>query len=84
MAAHPPVRVALNVVLDGLLAALAVPLARAIADPSGDWLHPLWLRALCQELAAGEGPIQPLVVANDDYALERLLADPRVLLGGPE
>ncbi|HUD58825.1 MAG TPA: nucleoside-diphosphate sugar epimerase/dehydratase [Acetobacteraceae bacterium] len=43
MAAHPPVRVALNVVLDGLLAALAVPLARAIADPSGDWLHPLWL-----------------------------------------
>ncbi len=43
MAARPPVRVALNVVLDGLLAALAVPLARAIADPSGDWLHPLWL-----------------------------------------
>jgi FlaA1/EpsC-like NDP-sugar epimerase len=43
MAARPLVRVALNVVLDGALAAVAVPLARAIADPSGDWLHPLWL-----------------------------------------
>jgi O-antigen biosynthesis protein WbqV len=27
------------------LAALAVPIARAMADPSGDWLHPLWLPA---------------------------------------
>src|SRR5579872_2532792 len=43
MTARPPVRVALNVVLDGVLAALAVPLARAIADPSGSWLYPLWL-----------------------------------------
>jgi FlaA1/EpsC-like NDP-sugar epimerase len=45
MARRPLVRVALNVALDGALAALAVPLARAIADPSGDWLHPLWLPA---------------------------------------
>ena len=45
MAARPPVRIALNVAIDGALAALAVPLARAIADPSGDWLHPLWLPA---------------------------------------
>jgi FlaA1/EpsC-like NDP-sugar epimerase len=36
-------RVVVNVLLDGLLAALAVPLARAIADPSGEWLQPLWL-----------------------------------------
>ena len=43
MAARPLVRIALNVALDGALAALAVPLARAIADPSGDWLHPPWL-----------------------------------------
>ena len=43
MAARPLVRVALNVLLDGVLAASAVPLARAIADPSGEWLHPLWL-----------------------------------------
>ena len=45
MAARPPVRIALNVVIDGAVAALAVPLARAIADPSGDWLHPPWLPA---------------------------------------
>ena len=45
MAARPLIRVALNIALDGVLAALAVPLARAIADPSGDWLHPLWLPA---------------------------------------
>jgi O-antigen biosynthesis protein WbqV len=43
MAARPPVRIALNVAINGALAALAVPLARAIASPSGDWLHPAWL-----------------------------------------
>jgi FlaA1/EpsC-like NDP-sugar epimerase len=43
MAARPPVRIALNVLLDGVLAALAVPLARAIADPSSEWLGPPWL-----------------------------------------
>jgi O-antigen biosynthesis protein WbqV len=43
MAARPLARVALNVALDGALAAASVPLARAIADPSGNWLHPLWL-----------------------------------------
>jgi FlaA1/EpsC-like NDP-sugar epimerase len=45
MATRPLIRVALNIALDGALAALAVPLARAIADPSGDRLHPLWLPA---------------------------------------
>jgi O-antigen biosynthesis protein WbqV len=39
------VRIALNIAIDAALAALAVPLARAAADPSGDWLHPLWLPA---------------------------------------
>ncbi len=43
MTARPPLRVALNIVIDGTLAALAVPLARAIADPTGAWLQPLWL-----------------------------------------
>jgi FlaA1/EpsC-like NDP-sugar epimerase len=43
MRARPLVRVALNIALDGVLAALAVPLARAIAAPSGGWLQPLWL-----------------------------------------
>ena len=45
MAARPYVRVALNVAIDGALAALAVPLARVVADPSGDWSHPPWLPA---------------------------------------
>jgi O-antigen biosynthesis protein WbqV len=43
MAARAPMRIALNVVIDGVLAALAVPLAHAIAEPSGDWLRPGWL-----------------------------------------
>ncbi|MEJ0018981.1 MAG: nucleoside-diphosphate sugar epimerase/dehydratase [Acetobacteraceae bacterium] len=43
MTARAPVRIALNIAIDGALAALAVPLARAIADPSGTWLHPSWL-----------------------------------------
>ena len=43
MAARPPLRIALNVAIDGALAALAVPLARAVADPSGSWLQPPWL-----------------------------------------
>ena len=36
------IRIGLNVLFDGLLAALSVPVARWIATPSGDWLHPLW------------------------------------------
>ncbi len=46
MTARPPVRIALNIAIDGALAALAVPFARAVADPSGDWLHPPWLPAV--------------------------------------
>ena len=45
MTARPLVRVALNLAVDGGLAGLAAPLARALADPAGDWLHPLWLPA---------------------------------------
>jgi delta 1-pyrroline-5-carboxylate dehydrogenase len=41
-------------------------------------LHPQWLRQLCQELAARDGAIQPLIVANEDYALERLLVEQSV------
>jgi FlaA1/EpsC-like NDP-sugar epimerase len=43
MNARPPMRVALNIAIDGALAALAVPIARAVADPSGHWFSPLWL-----------------------------------------
>jgi O-antigen biosynthesis protein WbqV len=45
MKARPPVRIALNVAIDGALAAAAVPLARVIADPSAQWLNPHWLPA---------------------------------------
>jgi RHH-type proline utilization regulon transcriptional repressor/proline dehydrogenase/delta 1-pyrroline-5-carboxylate dehydrogenase len=49
-----------------------------LVDAAEARLHPQWLRALCQQLAAGEGAIAPLVVANDDYALERLLVEQSV------
>jgi O-antigen biosynthesis protein WbqV len=46
MAAQRPLfRIVLNVVLDGVLAALAVPLARWLADPAGPWAGPAWLPA---------------------------------------
>ena len=35
-------RIGLNVGLDGVIAALAVPLARLLADPGGDIAGPLW------------------------------------------
>ncbi len=38
-------RILLNVLLDGALAAVATPVARYIADPSGGLLHPLWFVA---------------------------------------
>lgn len=49
MSARPALRIVLNAAIDSALAALAVPLARLIADPAGDWLTPLWL------LPAGAG-----------------------------
>jgi len=45
MKARPPVRIALNVAIDGALAAAAVLLARAVADPTAQWLDPYWLPA---------------------------------------
>lgn len=38
-------RIALNVLLDGVVSALAAPVARWLADPHGGWLHPLWFLA---------------------------------------
>jgi len=38
-------RIAVNVAIDGALAAAAAPLARWIADPVGGLLHPLWFLA---------------------------------------
>ena len=40
------IRIAVNVALDGGLAAVSVPLARWIADPAGAVWHPLWLLPL--------------------------------------
>jgi FlaA1/EpsC-like NDP-sugar epimerase len=45
VAQRPLLRIVLNVVLDGLLAALAVPLARWLADPAAPWAEPVWLPA---------------------------------------
>ncbi len=38
-------RIAVNMALDGALAALAAPIARWLADPGGGLLHPLWFLA---------------------------------------
>ncbi len=43
MAGRSSIRIAVNVALDGGLAALAVPAARWIADPAGPVLEPIWL-----------------------------------------
>jgi FlaA1/EpsC-like NDP-sugar epimerase len=51
MASRSSIRIAVNVLLDGVLAALAVALARWIADPSSPALVPLWL------LPAGAGAL---------------------------
>jgi len=42
---RPVNRILLNVALDGVLAAVATPLARYVADPGGGLLHPLWFVA---------------------------------------
>ncbi len=44
-ASTPARRIALNVVLDGVVSAAAAPVARWLADPAGGWLHPLWFIA---------------------------------------
>jgi O-antigen biosynthesis protein WbqV len=45
-AARSLIRIAVNVVLDGLLSAAAVPAARWIADPAGAAFSPAWLLPL--------------------------------------
>ena len=37
------IRLAVNVALDAVLAAMAVPVARWIADPTGNAMTPFWL-----------------------------------------
>jgi RHH-type proline utilization regulon transcriptional repressor/proline dehydrogenase/delta 1-pyrroline-5-carboxylate dehydrogenase len=50
----------------------------ALVDAAEARLHPQWLRQLCQQLAAGEGAIEQVIVANEGYALERLLVEQSV------
>ena len=53
-AARSLIRIAVNVALDGGLAALSVPVARWLADPAAPALHPLWtipLGAVCLLIA---------------------------------
>ena len=71
-------REALPVELRASLASVTPSYQAVLVDAAEARLHPLWLRQLCQELAAGDGPIQPVVVANEDYALERLLVEQSV------
>jgi O-antigen biosynthesis protein WbqV len=42
---RPLSRIAVNIALDGALAAVAAPIARYLADPGGGLLHPLWFIA---------------------------------------
>ena len=72
------VRAALPAVLRDWLPGSVAHYHAVLVDAAEARLHPDWLRALCQELAAGDGAIQPLIVANDDYALERLLVEQSV------
>ena len=71
-------REALPVELRASLASATPSYQAVLVDAAEARLHPLWLRQLCQELAAGDGPIQPVIVANEDYALERLLVEQSV------
>ncbi|MDE2516372.1 MAG: polysaccharide biosynthesis protein [Rhodospirillales bacterium] len=52
---RPLLRIVVNVVLDGALAALALPLARILADPAGPVLTPLWLLALAPPVVLAAG-----------------------------
>ena len=65
MTARPLVRVAVNVAIDGLLAALAVPLARCITDPGTAFLAALAAptRRRCRAVGRRSIPIVPAILA---------------------
>jgi RHH-type proline utilization regulon transcriptional repressor/proline dehydrogenase/delta 1-pyrroline-5-carboxylate dehydrogenase len=72
------VREALPSALRGALPGAALRYEAVLVDAAEARMQPLWLRQLCQEVAAADGPIQPVIVANEDYALERLLLEQSV------
>jgi RHH-type proline utilization regulon transcriptional repressor/proline dehydrogenase/delta 1-pyrroline-5-carboxylate dehydrogenase len=71
-------RAALPEALRATLAEQALHYEAVLVDASEAQLHPQWLRQLCQQLAAAEGAIVQVVVANEDYALERLMVEQSV------
>jgi RHH-type proline utilization regulon transcriptional repressor/proline dehydrogenase/delta 1-pyrroline-5-carboxylate dehydrogenase len=81
-AEQPELAAALRAALPGpLRAALPEQALRheaVLVDAAEARLHPQWLRELCQQLAAQDGAIVQVVVANEDYALERLLVEQSV------
>jgi RHH-type proline utilization regulon transcriptional repressor/proline dehydrogenase/delta 1-pyrroline-5-carboxylate dehydrogenase len=68
-------RAALPEELRGALGHESLGYDAVLVDGAEARLHPHWLRELAQQLAAGEGAIQALVIGADDYALERLLVE---------
>jgi RHH-type transcriptional regulator, proline utilization regulon repressor / proline dehydrogenase / delta 1-pyrroline-5-carboxylate dehydrogenase len=71
-------RAALPAALRATLPEQALDYAAVLVDAAEAQLHPQWLRQLCQQLAAAEGAIVQVVVANEDYALERLMVEQSV------
>jgi RHH-type proline utilization regulon transcriptional repressor/proline dehydrogenase/delta 1-pyrroline-5-carboxylate dehydrogenase len=71
-------RAALPMALRGALPSATPYYEAVLVDAAEARLQPQWLRQLCQQLAAADGPIRPVIVANEDYALERLLAEQSV------
>jgi RHH-type proline utilization regulon transcriptional repressor/proline dehydrogenase/delta 1-pyrroline-5-carboxylate dehydrogenase len=71
-------RAALPAVLRATLPEQALRHEAVLVDASEARLHPQWLRQLCEQLAAADGAIVQVVVANEDYALERLMVEQSV------
>jgi RHH-type proline utilization regulon transcriptional repressor/proline dehydrogenase/delta 1-pyrroline-5-carboxylate dehydrogenase len=79
---QPELAAALRAALPGVLRATLLEQAlrpdAVLVDAAEARLQPEWLRQLCQQLAAQDGAIVQVVVANEDYALERLLVEQSV------
>jgi RHH-type proline utilization regulon transcriptional repressor/proline dehydrogenase/delta 1-pyrroline-5-carboxylate dehydrogenase len=71
-------RAALPAELRAWLAGAPLAYQAVLVDAAEARMQPQWLRQLCQELAAGQGAIVPVIVADEDYALERLLVEQSV------
>jgi RHH-type proline utilization regulon transcriptional repressor/proline dehydrogenase/delta 1-pyrroline-5-carboxylate dehydrogenase len=71
-------RAALPAALRAALPGAAPRYEAVLVDAAEARLHPQWLRQLCQEVAAADGPLLPVIVANEDYALERMLVEQSV------